>query len=65
MPREPSPEPTLPRNSDYAQPCPHCLPGNPFGWRCPQPITDPEMNRDNAWLLEDGAPPGHGYCGNW
>ena len=32
-PREPSPEPTLPRNTDYAQPCPHCIPGNPFGWK--------------------------------
>jgi len=32
-PREASPEPTLPRNTDYAQPCPHCIPGNPFGWK--------------------------------
>lgn len=64
MPREPSPEPTLPRHSDYAQPCPHCSAGNAFGWTCPQPITDPEINRDNAWLLEDGNPPGHSHCGN-
>lgn len=33
-PKEPSPEPTLPRNTDYALPCPHCIPGNPFGWKC-------------------------------
>lgn len=36
-PREPSPEPALPRNSDYALPCPHCIPGNPFGWKCVLP----------------------------
>ncbi|KAF9651611.1 hypothetical protein BDM02DRAFT_3110352 [Thelephora ganbajun] len=63
-PREPSPEPTLPRNTDYAQPCPHCIPGNPFGWSCPSPIPDPETNQDQGWLLEDGAPPGHGFCGH-
>lgn len=63
-PREPSPEPTLPRNTDYALPCPHCTPGNPFGWNCPNPIPDPETNQDQGWLLEDGLPPGHGFCGH-
>jgi hypothetical protein len=33
-PKEPSPEPTLPRNTEFALPCPHCIPGNPFGWKC-------------------------------
>lgn len=63
-PKEPSPEPALPRNTDYALPCPHCIPGNPFGWNCPNPIPDPETNQDQGWLLEDGAPPGHGFCGH-
>ncbi|KAF9778622.1 hypothetical protein BJ322DRAFT_1091620 [Thelephora terrestris] len=63
-PREPSPEPALPRNTDYALPCPHCIPGNPFRWNCPNPIPDPETNQDHGWLLEDGAPPGHGFCGH-
>lgn len=64
QPRDPSPEPTLPRNTDYAQPCPHCTPGNTYGWTCPNPIPDPETNQDQGWLLEDGAPPGHGFCGH-
>ncbi|KDQ62536.1 hypothetical protein JAAARDRAFT_30440 [Jaapia argillacea MUCL 33604] len=63
-PREPSPEPTIHQNSDYARPCPHCIPGNPFGWRCPNPIPDPVSDPDNAWHLDDGNPPGHAYCGN-
>lgn len=32
---------------------------------CPTPIPDPETNQDQAWLLEDGVPPGHGFCGHW
>lgn len=32
---------------------------------CPNPIPDPETNQDQGWLLEDGAPPGHGFCGHW
>ncbi|KII86933.1 hypothetical protein PLICRDRAFT_274455 [Plicaturopsis crispa FD-325 SS-3] len=63
-PRELSPEPNLNPSGDYARPCPHCTPGNPFGWRCPQPIADPNLDPDHAWPLDDGTPPGHGYCGN-
>jgi len=32
---------------------------------CPNPIPDPETTQDQGWLLEDGAPPGHGFCGHW
>ncbi|KAJ7796160.1 hypothetical protein B0H14DRAFT_2916156 [Mycena olivaceomarginata] len=56
-PREASPEPDT-NPSDFVRPCPNCLPGNPYGWRCPVPIVE------NAWLLEDGTPPGHALCGN-
>ncbi|EGN98356.1 hypothetical protein SERLA73DRAFT_56314 [Serpula lacrymans var. lacrymans S7.3] len=63
-PREVSPEPNFNQNGEYARPCPHCLPGNPFGWRCPQPIVDPNTDPDHAWHLDDGTPPGHVYCGN-
>jgi len=63
-PREASPEPNLNQSADFARPCPHCLPGNPYGWRCPQPIPDPNTDPDHAWHFEDGTPPGHGYCGN-
>ena len=64
-PREASPEPNLIQNSDYARPCPHCGPDNPYGWRCPQPIVDFSVDPEQAWHLDDGAPPGHAYCGNW
>ncbi|EPQ54559.1 hypothetical protein GLOTRDRAFT_77157 [Gloeophyllum trabeum ATCC 11539] len=64
LPREPSPEPTIHQNTDLARPCPHCDPANPWGWRCPQPIPDPVADLDHAWHLDDGAPPGHAYCGN-
>ncbi|KZT19495.1 hypothetical protein NEOLEDRAFT_1077597 [Neolentinus lepideus HHB14362 ss-1] len=64
LPREPSPEPAIHQNTDLARPCPHCDPGNPWGWRCPQPIPDPTTDAERAWHLDDGAPPGHGYCGN-
>ncbi|KAH7928463.1 hypothetical protein BV22DRAFT_210084 [Leucogyrophana mollusca] len=63
-PREASPEPNLNQNADYAQPCPHCAAGNPYGWRCPQPIVDFSVDPELAWHLDDGAPPGHAYCGN-
>ncbi|KAG6377048.1 hypothetical protein JVT61DRAFT_1097 [Boletus reticuloceps] len=63
-PREASPEPNLNQNSDYARPCPHCGPDNPYGWRCPQPIVDFSVDPEQAWHLDDGAPPGHAYCGN-
>ncbi|KAM5535019.1 hypothetical protein V8D89_011247 [Ganoderma adspersum] len=64
-PREASPEPALPSaNSIYVRPCPNCLPGNQWGWRCPQPIVDPDANPNNGWLADDGNPPGHGVCGN-
>ncbi|KAH9841582.1 uncharacterized protein C8Q71DRAFT_737734 [Rhodofomes roseus] len=64
-PRQASPEPSLqPRNVNYVQPCPHCTAGNQYGWVCPQPIADPEVNPDHAWHTEDGTPPGHAYCGN-
>ncbi|KAG9315829.1 hypothetical protein JVU11DRAFT_3478 [Chiua virens] len=63
-PREASPEPNLNQNSDYARPCPHCVSHNPYGWRCPQPIIDFSVDPEQAWHLEDGAPPGHAHCGN-
>ncbi|ESK85260.1 ring finger domain-containing protein [Moniliophthora roreri MCA 2997] len=63
-PREASPEPNLNLNGDYARPCPHCLPNNPYRWTCPQPIPDPNTDVDHAWHLEDGVPPGHTHCGN-
>ncbi|KAF7346551.1 hypothetical protein MSAN_01883200 [Mycena sanguinolenta] len=56
-PRELSPEPDI-SPGDFVRPCPNCLPGNPYGWRCPQPIVE------NSWPLEDGTPPGHALCGN-
>ncbi|KAF7298869.1 RING-type domain-containing protein [Mycena indigotica] len=62
-PRELSPEPDI-NPSDYARPCPTCLPGNAYGWNCPQPIVDPNIDPDHAWLLDDGSPPGHALCGN-
>ena len=64
-PREASPEPNFNQNVDYARPCPHCALDNPYGWRCPQPIVDYSVDPEQAWHLDDGAPPGHGYCGNW
>jgi E3 ubiquitin-protein ligase CHFR len=45
-----------------ARPCPHCSPNNPFGWECPQPIVDPAIDPGNAWNLDEGLPPGHGWC---
>ncbi|KAI6114415.1 hypothetical protein F5141DRAFT_1187953 [Pisolithus sp. B1] len=56
-PREPSPEPNFNDTPDwdYARPCPHCAADNQFGWTCPQPIHG---------TIDDGAPPGHAYCGN-
>ncbi|KAG6840797.1 hypothetical protein C0991_004269 [Blastosporella zonata] len=63
-PREPSPETSVEIPTDYARPCPHCAAGNPYGWRCPQPIPDPITDIDHAWHLEDGVPPGHAHCGN-
>ncbi|KAK7037585.1 hypothetical protein VNI00_011077 [Paramarasmius palmivorus] len=63
-PREASPEPNLNLNGDFARPCPHCLPNNPYRWTCPQPIPDPNTDVDHAWHMEDGFPPGHAPCGN-
>ncbi|KAH7885281.1 hypothetical protein F5I97DRAFT_1810715 [Phlebopus sp. FC_14] len=63
-PREASPEPNINQNSDYARPCPHCAPDNPYGWRCPQPLVDFSVDPEQAWHLDDGTPPGHAYCGN-
>ena len=37
-PREASPPPDLNQSTEYVHPCPHCIPGNPYDWRCPQPI---------------------------
>ncbi|KAJ7134770.1 hypothetical protein C8R44DRAFT_771433 [Mycena epipterygia] len=62
-PREASPEPDI-NPSDFVRPCPNCTLGNPYGWRCPQPIVDPNVDPDHAWLVEDGTPPGHALCGN-
>ena len=65
-PRQASPEPTVPTtNNMYVRPCPHCTPGNQYGWRCPQPIADPDVDPNHAWPAEEGNPPGHGVCGNW
>ncbi|KAF9267310.1 hypothetical protein L218DRAFT_920010 [Marasmius fiardii PR-910] len=63
-PREASPEPNINISAEYARPCPHCIPNNPYRWTCPQPIPDPNTDVDHAWHLEDGTPPGHGHCGN-
>ncbi|KAL0581162.1 hypothetical protein V5O48_000852 [Marasmius crinis-equi] len=63
-PREASPEPNLNISAEYARPCPHCSPNNPYRWTCPQPVPDPNTNIDHAWHLDDGVPPGHGHCGN-
>ncbi|KIY45619.1 hypothetical protein FISHEDRAFT_49121 [Fistulina hepatica ATCC 64428] len=63
-PREASPPPNLNANTDYARPCPHCAPHNQYGWSCPQPIADPNLQPDSAWSLDDGNPPGHATCGN-
>ncbi|KAL5482947.1 hypothetical protein ACEPAI_9542 [Sanghuangporus weigelae] len=64
VPREPSPEPVIPPSSEFLQPCPHCVPNNPFHWACPQPIADHAADPGNAWRIDAGAPPGHGFCGN-
>ncbi|KAG6910689.1 hypothetical protein DXG01_008733 [Tephrocybe rancida] len=61
-PREPSPDTSVEVPTDFARPCPHCTPGNAYGWRCPQPIPDPLTDIDHAWHLEDGVPPGHAHC---
>ncbi|TCD70531.1 hypothetical protein EIP91_002877 [Steccherinum ochraceum] len=63
-PRQPSPEPNLQANNNFVHPCPHCVSGNQWGWRCAQPIADPDSDPDNAWNADDGSPPGHAYCGN-
>ncbi|KAG6836142.1 hypothetical protein H0H93_010975 [Arthromyces matolae] len=63
-PREPSPEASVEPPTDFARPCPHCVLGNIYGWRCPQPIVDPTNDIDHAWHLDDGLPPGHAHCGN-
>ncbi|PPQ81270.1 hypothetical protein CVT25_015054 [Psilocybe cyanescens] len=63
-PREASPPPDVNRSTEYVHPCPHCLPNNPYDWRCPQPIVDPSNDIDHAWHIDDGVPPGHGNCGN-
>ncbi|KAG9025798.1 hypothetical protein FRB95_009772 [Tulasnella sp. JGI-2019a] len=46
-----------------ARPCPHCLPNNEFGWRCPHPLADPATDAAHAWNLDNGTPPGHAWCG--
>ena len=56
VPRTASPEPNLNPSTDFARPCPHCAPHNPYGWQCPQPIADPNIEPDNAWPLDDGPP---------
>ncbi|KAF9071181.1 hypothetical protein BDP27DRAFT_533698 [Rhodocollybia butyracea] len=63
-PREASPEPLVNISAEYARPCPHCSPNNPYGWICPQPIPDPVVDPDHAWHLDDGIPTGHSQCGN-
>ncbi|TDL18151.1 hypothetical protein BD410DRAFT_901052 [Rickenella mellea] len=67
-PKSPSPEPSLPPPTlpDVIYPCPHCAPGNVYGWTCPVPVPDPNVvgEGEGAWRVEDGTPTGHGYCGN-
>ncbi|KAF8967056.1 hypothetical protein BDZ97DRAFT_1656803 [Flammula alnicola] len=63
-PREASPPPDVTRSTEYVHPCPHCLPNNPYDWRCPQPIADPTNDIEHAWHIDDGVPPGHAHCGN-
>ncbi|KAF8895547.1 hypothetical protein BD779DRAFT_736465 [Infundibulicybe gibba] len=63
-PREITPDPDINQSIDIARPCPHCPLGNPHGWRCPQPIPDPNVDPTHAWHLDDGLPPGHAHCGN-
>ncbi|KAI0252330.1 hypothetical protein BJV78DRAFT_1124784 [Lactifluus subvellereus] len=63
-PREASPEPAIPQNGEFARPCPHCLPGNRYGWQCPNPVPDPTSDLEHAWPMDDGSPPGHACCGN-
>ncbi|KAG8712909.1 hypothetical protein FRC09_019322, partial [Ceratobasidium sp. 395] len=67
-PRMPNPDVLLPQQQNsaadnLARPCPHCAPNNSFDWACPRPIPNPETDSVNAWNLENGAPPGHNYCG--
>ncbi|KAJ6525305.1 hypothetical protein DFH09DRAFT_1188845 [Mycena vulgaris] len=57
------PEPDI-NPSDFIRPCPNCILGNPYGWRCPNPIVDPNVDPENGWLADDGMPPGHSTCGN-
>ncbi|KDQ21009.1 hypothetical protein BOTBODRAFT_27022 [Botryobasidium botryosum FD-172 SS1] len=68
-PKQLSPDVLLPQTQSQnpapdhlARPCPHCLPNNQLGWSCPQPIADPETDRQNAWNLDNGSPPGHAWC---
>ncbi|PPR01144.1 hypothetical protein CVT26_016045 [Gymnopilus dilepis] len=63
-PREASPPPDVERSTEYVYPCPHCLPNNPYDWRCPQPIPDPNSDPEHAWSVDNGIPPGHANCGN-
>ncbi|KAI0070394.1 hypothetical protein K474DRAFT_816152 [Panus rudis PR-1116 ss-1] len=64
-PRQASPEPTILTGSqNFTLPCPHCVADNQWGWRCPHPIPDPDVDPENAWPAENGMPPGHGTCGN-
>ncbi|KAK7469384.1 hypothetical protein VKT23_003859 [Stygiomarasmius scandens] len=63
-PREISPEPNINLSTEFARPCPHCAPNNPYGWSCPQPIPDPGTDLEHAWRLDDGLPSGHLSCGN-
>ncbi|KAH9080587.1 hypothetical protein EDB83DRAFT_2340253 [Lactarius deliciosus] len=63
-PREASPEPAIPQSGEFARPCPHCVPGNRYGWQCPNPVPDPASGPEHAWPMEEGAPPGHACCGN-
>lgn len=64
-PREASPDPTIPQSGEFARPCPHCIPGNRFGWQCPNPVPDPTSDQEHAWPMDEGSPPGHACCGNW
>ena len=63
-PHKALPDPMIPQSGEFACPCPHCLPGNRFGWQCPNPVPNPTTDPEHAWPMDEGSPPGHGCCRN-
>lgn len=58
------PDPTIPQSGKFVCPCPYCLPGNCFGWQCPNPVPNPMTDLEHAWPIDKGSPLGHGCCEN-